>query len=103
MRFAAFAYPRGPIVSRPSTSHQFDITPGEVLGLKTIGPGGYATAAKRTAKRLTERFSSPDPSAWREPRRLYDVSAQGAAAAPELPFFDRGTWSQSIAMGSGGG
>ena len=87
------------LAGEPGTSHQFDISNGEALGLRTIGPKGYARAAKRTAKRLTERFGSPDPAAWREPRRLYDVGAQGAASAPELPFFDRGTWSQSLAMG----
>ena len=38
-----------PLAGATGTSHQFDITPGEVLGLKTIGPRGYAKAAKRTA------------------------------------------------------
>ena len=35
----------------------------------------------------------------REPRRMYEVEVQGAAAAPDMPFFDRGTWEQSVAMG----
>jgi acyl-homoserine lactone acylase PvdQ len=91
------------LAGEPGTSHQFDISNGEALGIRTIGPRGYARAAKRTAKRLSKRFGSQDPSAWREPRRLYDVGAQGAAAAPELPFFDRGTWSQSLAMGKRSG
>ena len=30
---------------------------------------------------------------------MYEVAAQGAAAAPDLPFFDRGTWNQSVALG----
>ena len=30
---------------------------------------------------------------------MYDVTAQGAAATPELPFFDRGTWEQSVGLG----
>ena len=30
---------------------------------------------------------------------MYEVTAQGAAAPPELPFFDRGTWQQSLAVG----
>jgi hypothetical protein len=30
---------------------------------------------------------------------MYEVSAQGAAAIPELPFYDRGTWEQSVALG----
>ena len=33
---------------------------------------------------------------------MYDVAAQGAASPPDLPFFDRGTWSQSLAMGRPG-
>jgi penicillin G amidase len=91
-----------PLAGETGSSHEFDITNGEALGLRTVGPKGYAKAAKRTAKRLEGEFGSADPASWREPRRLYDVSAQGAAATPELPFFDRGTWSQSLAMGSGG-
>lgn len=91
-----------PLAGEPGSSHQFDISNGEALGLRTVGPRGYAKAAKRTAKKLNSEFGSADPASWREPRRMYDVSAQGAGAAPELPFFDRGTWSQSLAMGSGG-
>ena len=30
---------------------------------------------------------------------MYEVTAQGAGASPDLPFFDRGTWNQSIEMG----
>ena len=33
---------------------------------------------------------------------MYEVSAQGAAATPELPFFDRGTWEQSVARARSG-
>ena len=50
-------------------------------------------------RRARRRFGSDDVSTWREPRRLYPVGAQGAGATPELEFFDRGTWNQSIAMG----
>ena len=58
-----------------------------------------ASAAAATAEALARRFGSSSPSAWREPRRMYDVGAQGAGSAPELPFFDRGTWQQSVALG----
>jgi penicillin amidase len=88
-----------PLAGEPGSSHQFDISNGEAIGLRTVGPRGYAKAAERTAKRLSEEFGTSDPAGWREPRRMYDVAAQGAAATPELPFFDRGTWSQSLAMG----
>ncbi len=81
------------------SSHQFDITNGEALALRTLGARAYARAAKATAIVLTDRFGTPDPAAWREPRRMYEVSAQGAGAAPDLPFFDRGTWNQSVALG----
>ncbi|MDX6583982.1 MAG: penicillin amidase [Solirubrobacterales bacterium] len=80
-------------------SHQFDITNGESLALRTLGPRAYARAANATAAALTTEFGTPDASAWREPRRMYEVSAQGAGASPDLPFFDRGTWNQSVALG----
>ncbi len=82
-------------------SHQFDITNGESLALRTMGARAYAAAAVATAKALTARFGSADPDAWREPRRMYEVVAQGAASSPDLPFFDRGTWNQSVELGSG--
>jgi penicillin G amidase len=56
-------------------------------------------AAEGTADALARRFETSDPGPWREPRRMYEVTAQGAAATPELPFFDRGTWQQSLALG----
>ena len=87
------------LAGETGSSHEFDISNGEAIALRTIGPKGYAKAAKRTAKALTERFGTGAPDRWREPRRMYEVSAQGAGSAPELPFFDRGTWSQSLAMG----
>ena len=84
---------------RTGLSHQFDITNGESLALRSLGARAYARAAKATAKALTTRFGTGDARAWREPRRMYEVPAQGAAAAPDLPFFDRGTWNQSVALG----
>jgi penicillin amidase len=80
-------------------SHQFDITNGESLALRTLDARGYAKAATAAAAALTERFGSADPATWREPRRMYEVSAQGAASSPDLPFFDRGTWNQSVELG----
>jgi penicillin amidase len=81
------------------SSHQFDISNGESLALRTLGARAYARAAKATAVVLTDRFGTTDPSAWREPRRMYEVEAQGAGSSPDLPFFDRGTWNQSVALG----
>ncbi|MBA2763143.1 MAG: hypothetical protein H0U42_00445 [Thermoleophilaceae bacterium] len=48
---------------------------------------------------LGARFRSADPKQWREPRRIYDIEAQGAAQVPTLPFFDRGTWEQAAELG----
>ena len=42
------------------------------------------------------RCAPDDVSRWREPPRKVEVTAQGAAATPDLPFFDRGTWEQLI-------
>lgn len=84
-----------------STSHEYDMTPGEAFSLRTLKAKQYAQAAELAAAELAARFGSPDPASWRAPRLLYEVIPQGAAAPPELPFFDRGTWSQSLAMGGG--
>ena len=89
------------IAGETSNSHMFDITAGESAALRKLGPRAYAKAARRTHKTLAAEFGSGDVSTWREPRRLYPVGAQGAGATPELEFFDRGTWNESIAMGDG--
>jgi penicillin amidase len=82
-----------------STSHQFDTTNLESLALRTLGSKAYARAAKATAGELRDRFGTPDVESWRAPRRMYHVSAQGAGSSPDLPFFDRGTWNQSVSLG----
>jgi penicillin amidase len=95
--------PMGPgaeiLAGGTGSSHGFDITPGEANALRLLGAGAYATAAERAAKALTERFGSATVSAWRAPRLLYDVSAQGAGGVDYFPFFDRGTWEQSVMVG----
>jgi penicillin amidase len=82
-----------------SLSHQFDTTNIESLALRTLGAKAYARAAKATAAQLGERFGTPKVESWRAPRRMYHVSAQGAGSSPDLPFFDRGTWNQSVSLG----
>ena len=95
--------PAGPgtreLAGKPGTSHEFDISNGEAYALRTLGRRGLRLAAERTYTRLAGRFRNPNPDTWRAPRRMYDVSAQGAAATPDLPFFDRGTWQQSVWLG----
>lgn len=88
-----------PLAGATSTSHEYDITPGEAIALRELGPKAYAEAAERAGRALAARFGSSTPSAWRAPRLMYDVAAQGAASPPDLPFFDRGTWTQSLEMG----
>jgi len=82
-----------------SLSHQFDITNGEAFALRTLKARHYSRAARKTATVLGARFGSADVATWREPRRMYEVMAQGAGSSPDLPFFDRGTWEQSVALG----
>jgi penicillin amidase len=85
-----------------SNSHMFDTSNGEAAAMRQLGAKAYGRAAKKTYKKLSDRFGSGDVDDFREPRRMYPVGAQGAGATPELPFFDRGTWEQSIAMGRRG-
>jgi len=87
------------LAGNPGRSHEFDISNGEAFALRRLGPKGLRLAAERTHDALAARFRSSDPDTWREPRRMYEVSAQGAAATPDLPFFDRGTWEQSVGLG----
>ena len=83
----------------PGRSHAFDITNAEAYALRRLGARSLATAAGRAADVLAARFGTADVTRWREPRRMYDVQLQGAAAKPALPFFDRGTFQESIALG----
>jgi hypothetical protein len=105
-RIALFGLVKGPLgpgaldlAGNPGSSHAFDISNGEAYALRALGLRGLRLAAERTHKGLASRFRHPNPDTWREPRRMYDVSAQGAAATPELPFYDRGTWQQSVGLG----
>jgi penicillin amidase len=97
--FRAFRPGAGLLSDGASKSHQFDITNGEAYGLRTLSLRGLALAATRADAALTKRFATNVIGAWREPRRMYVVTAQGAAEPPKLPFFDRGTWQQSVAVG----
>ncbi len=59
----------------------------------------FRAAAASVHATLAEKFGTADVGRWREKRKLYDVAAQGAGSAPELPFFDRGTWEQFVEVG----
>jgi len=80
------------------SSHAFDITNGEAYALRTLDDAGLRAAAESTFAKLAERFATDDVTKWRTPRRMYSVSAQGAAAWEDIPFFDRGTWEQVVEL-----
>ena len=82
------------------SSHAFDASNAEAYALRTLTPRELAARGRRRRAGAHQALRDPaSPASWREPRRMYDVAAQGAAASPELPFFDRGTWEQSVALG----
>jgi acyl-homoserine lactone acylase PvdQ len=82
------------------SSHAFDASNGDAYALRTLTPRGYRQAAKLAFRGLSSRFDSGDPAKWREPRRLYEPSAQGAGSFPEpFPFFDRGTFQHNTELG----
>jgi len=56
-------------------------------------------AVASAAAVLTKRFGTADATRWGEPRRMYPLTAQGAADTPDLPFFDRGTWEEFVELG----
>jgi hypothetical protein len=84
------------LLGKTGLSHEFDITNGEAYALRTLTPDDYKVAAAQTFAEMEKRFGSADVASWREPRRMYKVTAQGAAKPPKLPFFDRGTWEQLV-------
>ena len=87
------------VAGNPGMSHAFDISNGEAFALRTLSRSGYRDAAEATFAALSKKFGTDDIGRWREPRKLYKVTAQGAAATPEnFPFFDRGTWEQLIEL-----
>jgi acyl-homoserine lactone acylase PvdQ len=89
------------VAGTTGTSHEFDITNGEAFALRSLSRSGLRRAAHATFARLERRYSTDEVARWREPRRMYDVEVQGAAAKPDLPFFDRGTYEQLVELGPG--
>ena len=78
------------------SSHAMELNVQETYALRTLSPARLRTAAAKAHAALVKRFGGSD---WREPRRMYKTSAQGAASFPDIPFFDRGTWQQLVEMG----
>ena len=82
-----------------STSHEFDIQNGAAYALQNLSPAQLARAAGAAGDVLVKEFGTDDPAKWRAKRLMYKWSTQGAATPPDLPFFDRGTWEQSVELG----
>ena len=80
-------------------SHRYDIRNAESYAFTNLSPKKLAGAARRASTHLRERFGSTDPASWRDPRIMLRLGAMGAGQAPDLPFFDRGTWNQSVELG----
>ena len=81
-----------------SSGHVFDMQNGASYAFRTLGSSGLRRAAADAFKALEQKHGSGEPTAWREPRRMYKVTAQGAGSAPPLPFYDRGTWEQIVEL-----
>jgi hypothetical protein len=80
------------------SSHAFDIASGEAYALRTLDDAGLRQAAEATFGKLAEKYATEDVTRWRAPRKMYSVSAQGAASWDDIPFFDRGTWEQVVEL-----
>jgi penicillin amidase len=83
----------------PGSSHAFELSNVKVYSIRKLDARGWRQAAKLAFPALEAKFGSPDPAKWREPRRMYSTSAQGAGSFPDIPFFDRGTWQQVVELG----
>jgi hypothetical protein len=77
----------------------FDFGGADGAAFDRLSASGLRRAAATAADALSDRFGSPDPATWREPRRMYEVEVTGLAEKPALKFYDRGTWQQYVALG----
>jgi hypothetical protein len=87
------------VLDTRGSSHQFESTLGEVYALRHLSKGRLQAAALKAFNALKSRFGSAKPKTWREPRKMYDPSSQGAASMPPIPFMDRGTYEQVVELG----
>jgi penicillin amidase len=74
-------------------SHAFDFSAADAVAFRELTDAGMLRAARNAAAALG------DPSTWRKPRRMYDVTVLGLAPKPALKFYDRGTWQQAVELG----
>ena len=81
------------------SSHAFDISNGEARALRVAKPAELRAAAEEAFAQLAKRFGTEDVGRWREPRRMYSQTVQGAMSPPPLQFYDRGTYEQFVELG----
>jgi penicillin amidase len=79
--------------------HLFDVSNGQAFALRRVSRAGLQLAAERTAQALAARFGSGDVATWREPRRTVTLFSLGGVPPLQMPFFDRGTFEQAVALG----
>ena len=77
-------------------SHPFDFGARRRRGVPGADRRGSAPAG---GDRAHARVRSATRRTWRQPRRMYDVTAPGVAPKPALKFYDRGTWQQAVELG----
>ena len=87
------------VLDSRGSSHAFESTVGEVFALRNLSTKSLRAAAVTAFGILKARFGSASPAKWREPRRMYHPSSQGAASMPDIPFLDRGTFEQVVELG----
>ena len=78
----------------PADFHAFDFGGADGAAFLELTSLGLREAAANAAFKL-----GGDPSTWRRPRRMYDVTVLGLAPKPALRFYDRGTWQQAVELG----
>lgn len=83
---------------QPNSEHLYDVSLGQAYALRTLKPKSWRRAAGLTFDALAARFHTSNPADWRDPRAMFEQSAQGAESPPPMPFFDRGTYEQFIEL-----
>jgi penicillin G amidase len=82
----------------PNDEHVYDVSLGQAYALRVLSPTDFRTAAANAFAKLSKRFNSTDPEAWRDKRAMFPESSLGAESPPPMPFFDRGTWEQLVEL-----
>jgi len=87
------------LLGAPGDEGFVESTLGETYALRTLGPAGLRRAAANAAARLTARFNTADPAAWRAARAMVSPELQGLAVPPAIPLQNRGTFELAVELG----